>query len=93
MRIYKSIKYLLTFKADTEFSKEKPDIVEHYSEWRANMRSKSVYCARKAFKEFQESNMLTEKFKNIEDMKLTSFLTAIKNMKQKLTIQVCDLIE
>ena len=83
MRIHKAIKYLLTFEEETDFSKEKPETVEHYSEWRANMRSMSEYCALEAFKVFQDNNVLPEKFKNIEDMKLTSFLTAMKKMKQK----------
>ena len=43
----------------------------------------SEYYAREAFKEFQENNVLPEKFKNIEDMKLILFLTAIKKMKHK----------
>ena len=83
MRIHKAIKYLLTFEEETDFSKEKPDIIQHYSEWRANIRSMSEYCAHEVFKVFQENNVLPEKFKNIEDMKLTLFLTAIKKMKQR----------
>ena len=65
---------MLTFEEDTNFSKEEPDIVEYYTEWRANMHSMSEYCATEAFKEFQENNVLSEKFKNIEDMKSSSFL-------------------
>ena len=82
MRFHRAIKYLLTLDEDTDFSNEKPDIVEHYSEQRANMRSMSEYCAREAFKEFQANNVLLEKFKNIEHMKLIIYLIAIKKMKQ-----------
>ena len=62
---------MLTFEEDTDFCKEKPDIVQHYLQWRAYMRSMSEYCAREAFQEFQENNVLSEKLKHIEDMKLT----------------------
>ena len=34
------------------------------------------YCAHEAFKEFQENNVLSEIFKDIEDVKQTSSLTA-----------------
>ena len=60
IHIHKAIKYLLIFEGNTDFSKEKNDIIEHYSEWRAHMRSISEYCAREAFKEFQKNNMLPE---------------------------------
>ena len=83
MHIHKAIKYLSTSKEDTDFFKEKLDIVEHYAEWRANMRSISEYCEHETFKEIQQNNVLREKFKNIEGMKLTSFLTAIKKLKYK----------
>ena len=63
MRIHKAIKYLLTFEEDTDFSKEKPDIVEHYSKWSADMRSMSKYCAREAFKEFRENIALPKNSK------------------------------
>ena len=89
MRIHKAIKYLLIFEEDTDISKEKPYIVKHYSEWRANMRSMPEYCARDAFNVFRENNVLPEKFKTIEDMKLTSFLTAIKKMEQEEEIYMC----
>ena len=86
--IYEAIKYLLTFEEDTDFSKEKPDIFEDNTEWRANMCAMSEYCAREAFKEFQLNNILSEKFKNSDDIKLTSFPTANKEMKKKKKICV-----
>ena len=50
------------------------------------MRSMTEYYACEAFREFQQNNVSPEKFKNFEDMKLTSFLTAIKKMKHKQKI-------
>ena len=91
MRIHKAIKYLLTFEEDTIFSKENPNIVEEYSEWRAHVSSMLEYCAQQTFVQFKKYDVLPIKFKDINDMKLTSFLTAIKNVVQNLFLRVCGI--
>ena len=81
MQIHKAIKYLLIFEEDIDFSKEKPNIVEEYSEWRDHMSSMAEYCAQQAFDQFKKYNILPIKFKDINEMKLNSFLIGIKILR------------